>query len=166
MEETKIEMMAVGATGMEAPHKEVVGRFIDEAYNQGKLKVMDELLAADYAAHEADGSTSDLEATKAFATAIRAAFPNLKITSQAIVAEGDWVAVFYSARGTFTGELKFPDGSSVPPNNGAVGLPLAIFFHFNEEGKIAADWESRNNLAFLQQLGVIPMTEATAQPGG
>jgi predicted ester cyclase len=160
VEEAVVEMMEVGATGMEEAHTETIERLTAEVFNQGKMEVMGELFAADYVAHDAGGATSDLEAFTAFLSAIFTAIPDFTLTAEAMVAEGDWVAVLYSAAGTLTGELQLPDGSRVPPNNGAIGLPQVIFFRFNEEGKIAEAWERHDNLSFLQQLGVIPMPEA------
>ncbi len=72
---------------------------------------------------------------------------------QDMTAEGDRVAVRWTARGTQTGEMM-----EIP----ATGKPTTVtgmFFNRLAAGKIVEGWGNFDALGMLQQLGVIPTPE-------
>ena len=71
-----------------------VHRWFEEVWNNGNLDAVDELMAPDAAMHGlGDGAgVSGSEAFKAFATRLRAAFPDMRITVVDTVEEGDMIA--------------------------------------------------------------------------
>jgi steroid delta-isomerase-like uncharacterized protein len=78
------------------------------------------------------------------------AYPDLQITIEDMIAEGDKVVVRYTFRGTQEGETQ-----GIPPTGNHVTV-TGIFMCRCEGGKIVEEWENWDDLGLLQQLGVIP----------
>ena len=78
----------------------------------------------------------------------RSAFPDLHVTADLIIAEGDLVAVRWTARGTNTGA-----GNGIPATGRKVEVSGTAIFRF-VDGKIAEEWTSANTLGLLKQLGL------------
>jgi len=78
---------------MSEGNKNVVRRLFEEVWNKGNFQVTDELFTPNYAHH--DSSTPDLgrgpESEKKRATLYRTAFPDLRLTVEDIIAEGETV---------------------------------------------------------------------------
>jgi predicted ester cyclase len=89
-------------------NKAVVRRIHEEAESLGDLEVIDSLFAPDFRMPwHADRGTGP-SPVKEHLRKLRAAFPDLRVTINDMVAEGDFVAVRLSMRGTQRG----PFGSS------------------------------------------------------
>jgi predicted ester cyclase len=86
-----------------------------------------------------------------------AGLPDLRVTIEELVAEGDKVAVRRSYAGTHRGELL-----GVPPTGKQLQLGGISIFRLTG-GKIAEHWEQLDRLTLMQQLGVVP-TPAQAPP--
>jgi predicted ester cyclase len=80
----------------------------------------------------------------------RSAFPDLEITVDSQVAEGDTVATVWTARGTHQGDLQ-----GIAPTGRTVNLHGVTIDRF-EGGGVIEHREFFDQLAFMQQLGVIP----------
>src|SRR3954453_11664623 len=86
--------------------KNVIRRWVDEVWNQGKLELADELMPANYAVHL--GGPEPLrgpEGFKAVWNAYHEAFPDIRITIEDLVVEGEKVVWRWSATGTHRGQL-------------------------------------------------------------
>ena len=132
-------------------NKAIVRRVFEEVWNTGNLALIDELYAADYVRHNAPPDRPGGPAgEKQHRALFRAAFPDLHITADDMVAEGDRVAVRYTWRGTHQGaELGIaPTGKQVTMSGIAIHRIVA--------GKIAELWVVGDELGLMQQLGVIP----------
>ena len=88
---------------------------VDEILNKGNLGFVDEAIAPEYVNHGTQGDAVGREAIKLFVSALRGAFPDLRVEVDQMVAEGDRVAWLRTSRGTHqndfmghpaTGELK------------------------------------------------------------
>src|SRR5258708_19499476 len=92
---------------MSEVNKTIVRRRFEEVWNKGNLSVADELFTPNYDHH--DLSTPDFgrgpESEKKRATLYRTAFPDLRLTIEDIIAEGDAVMARWSCRGTHKGDL-------------------------------------------------------------
>jgi predicted ester cyclase len=86
-----------------------------------------------------------------------AGLPDLRVTIEELVAEGDKVAVRRSYAGTHRGELL-----GIPATGKQVRLGGISIFRL-AGGRIAEQWEQLDRLALLQQLGVVP-TPGQAPP--
>ena len=134
---------------MSEQHKAVVRRIYDEVFGQGRLEVVDELLSADAIDHEGEGGTGP-QTLKDAAGMFRAAFPDLKVTADDMMADGDKVIARARFTGTHNGEFMgiAPTGKSVE-----VGMIDIIRF---ADGKAVEHWGISDNMALMQQLGAAP----------
>jgi hypothetical protein len=84
-------------------NKAIVRRMVEEVNNKGNVAVVDELLAQGYVGHGTGGrEVNGLEGYKQAALMYRTTFPDLHMTLEDMVAEGDKVAWRYTLRATFT----------------------------------------------------------------
>ena len=91
---------------MSDENKALTRRFIDEAFSNGNLAAVDELVTDDYVDHSpAPDIPADKAGLKQLIEMFRSAFPDLTVTVEDMVAEGDKVAVRVVTRGTHQGEL-------------------------------------------------------------
>ena len=128
-------------------NKSIIRRRVEEIWNQGDLAIADELIADDYLSN---GQTIGREGYKQFVAGVRAAFPDLRLTLDDLVAEGDRVAVRYTGRGTHAGAFM-----GIPPTGKRVtftGIDLFRIAH----GRMAEEWLMFDQLGLLRQLGVVP----------
>jgi steroid delta-isomerase-like uncharacterized protein len=135
----------------EEANKSVVMRWIEEAVNKGNLAVADEVIATDCIEHvPGPGLASGREGAKQRVAGYRAAFPDLHVTVEDIIAVGDRVVTRWAARGTHRGPLM-----GIPPTN----KPAAwVSIHINrvEDGQIKEDWHASDLLGVMRQVGVFP----------
>jgi len=137
---------------MSETNKTVVRRLFEEVWNKGNLLVTDELFAPNYVHH--DSSTPDAgrgpESEKKRATLYRTAFPDLRLTIEDIIAEGETVMARWSCRGTHKGDLSgiAPTGKQFTIS----GISIARIAN----GKMAEGWVNWDALSLMQQLGVVP----------
>ena len=83
-------------------------------------------------------------------TGYRTAFPDLRLTIEAQVSEGDLVVTRWKASGTHQGEL-----FGIAPT-GKQATVTGISLTRVSGGKIAEDWTNWDTLGLLQQLGAVP----------
>src|SRR4051812_6753616 len=119
----------------EAENKAIMHRY-EEAVNQGNLDLIDEVIAADYVGHEPDEDLHGPEGYKQFLTMFRSAFPDLHLTVEDEIAEGDRVASRFTVRGTHQGELM-----SIPPTGKQITVTGITICRF-EDGKVVEEWEN------------------------
>lgn len=87
-------------------NKAIYRRFIQEVFNEGRVDLLHEVLSNSYVFHDAPpGTPSGPEGVKQIVTMFRAAFPDLKITIEDQVAEGDKVCSRSTMRGTHRGVI-------------------------------------------------------------
>src|ERR1043165_645706 len=87
-------------------NKALTRRVYEDIFGQGQLTLIDDLVTADYIEHvpplTPGQPTRGPEALKALVNRIRTAFPDLRITIDDMVADGDTVAVRSTWHGTHT----------------------------------------------------------------
>jgi steroid delta-isomerase-like uncharacterized protein len=137
---------------MSEQNKNNVRRLFEEVWNKGQVSVADELFTATYAHH--DSSTPDLgrgpESEKKRVTLYRNAFPDLRLTIENILAEGETVVARWSCRGTHKGDLNgiAPTGKQF----NITGVSIARFTN----GKMFEGYVNWDALGLMQQLGIVP----------
>jgi predicted ester cyclase len=82
--------------------------------------------------------------------AFEAAFPRYELAVEGLVAEGDYVAL----RGTFRGTHQ-ADFRGAAPTGRSVTFPLQITYEI-AAGKIAKHWLVADSLSMAQQVGLVP----------
>ena len=113
--------------------------------------LIDEVYASDLVWHEPDQDVHGLEEAKQFVTMYKTAFPDLNVTVEDVISEGDNVVTRYTIRGTHQGEIE----EFGPPTGRQVELQ-GITVHRIADGMIVEEWERYDNLSLLQQLGLAP----------
>lgn len=137
---------------MSADTKAIARRFLEEAFNSGNLDVVDELVAPEFVNHDAalPEPGVGIEAAKASITGYREAFPDLRLTIEQQLAEGEYVATRWSARGTHQGNLM-----GMAPT-GKQATVTGITIDRIVDGRFVESWTNWDTLGLMQQLGVIP----------
>ena len=141
---------------MEA-NKQASRRILGEIFGAGEYDLADELVRADAVGHDAASlPIKGAEGLKEAAGGYRAAFPDLEVTVEDVIAEGDLVAVRWTARGTHQGDLFgiAPTGKQAT----VTGITIDRF----SGGKVAESWTNWDTLGLLQQLGAVPTAVQTA----
>lgn len=132
-------------------NKETIRRGYEEMWSQGNLAVADEIHAADVVDRHT-GETG-IEGIKEIVTLFRTAFPDMYVTVDSQVAEGDLVVsevTFHlgAYRGGLAEAFGIPD-STIGKESTAHGVDFARF----EDGKIVETWGTHDDLGWFQQLG-------------
>ncbi len=144
------------------PPKTVVRRYIDDVWNTGDVAAVPAYVAPDVIQHGfAPEPTRGLAAVAQGFAAFRAAFPDLTVAIDDLIAEDDRVAVRYTMRGTHRGPFTGPVGC-LPPTGRSIAVSGINIVRI-ADGRIAAGWAQLDTLSMLQQLGAIP---APGQPLG
>jgi steroid delta-isomerase-like uncharacterized protein len=129
-------------------------RRVLDIINSGDLDKADEVIARDYV-YRSPGSP-EMRGPDGFRQLIsmyRAAFPDLNMVVDDMLAEGDKVAARWTATGTHRGELM-----GIPPTGKRVTGSGLIISRF-AGGKVVEDNEVIDLLGMMQQLGVVPTPE-------
>lgn len=130
-------------------NKALVRRFYGEGVHNPAL--FDELLAPTYVLHlPGSPPIAGIEQAKQLMAAYTSAFPDLQLTTEDLVAEGERVAIRNTWSGTHQGPFR-----GIPPTGKHVMFTGSDTFHF-VDGKIAEQWADLDALGLMQQLGVIP----------
>lgn len=138
-------------------------RLIEEVWNNRRLDVVNELIASTHINH--DPNTPDLgsgpEGYKRLVTLYTTAFPDLRLTIEDTISEGDKLVISWSVSGTHKGDLR-----GTPPTNKKMSVEgITISRHAN--GKILDSRVSWDALGMMQQLGVVPaIAQAKAAAAG
>ena len=135
-------------------NKALIQKWVDNVLNTRDVSDQSlayQLVATDFVGHFAgQPPIHGLEVYRQFGSQYFSAFPDLRITPEDLVAEGDKVTMRYDWRGTHKGELMgIPATGKQVTTSGISILRVA-------NGKIAEQWDSFDNLGMLQQIGVIP----------
>jgi steroid delta-isomerase-like uncharacterized protein len=135
-------------------NKVLARRNIEEVWNQGKIAVIEELIAHNAIFHDPNvpgGEFAEPEGYRQFVSIYRSAFPDLHFTIHDQVAEGETVVTRWSASGTNNGTLM---GTAATHKHAIVqGVDINRY----ENGKIVEGWIIYDMLGLLQQLGVEPL---------
>lgn len=135
-------------------NKALVRRFYEEI-DKGNLAAMDELVAEDYIDHSpppfpglAPGRAGVKQAFEIFWKATPGTH---EIEDQ--IAEGDKVVTRLRMIGEHEDDLP-----GIPKTGNKLEMTATVV-HRIEDGKLAEKWSNKDELGFLQQLGVIPAAE-------
>ena len=115
------------------------------------LDILEEVYADDVVWHEPDQDIQGHEEARQFVGMYKTAFPDLNVTVEDVLAEGEKVVSRYTVRGTHQGEVE----EFGPPTGRPIEIE-GITIHRIEGGKIVEEWERYDNLSVMQQLGLVP----------
>jgi steroid delta-isomerase-like uncharacterized protein len=132
-------------------NKALVRRFLNEVIGQANVAAADALCATTLTWHGVGiGDLPDLATLKGLLGGFFAAFADIDMTVEDLVASGDRVAARYTWRGTHRGVFQ-----GLPPTGQSVAVAGTGIFRL-AGGKIVEEWWQEDLLGLLRQLGAIP----------
>jgi predicted ester cyclase len=148
----------VEGEAMSDANKELARRYFEDIFNRRNFDVCDEILAEDYLEHAIapfgkvePGQVNGPQALRQTAQWLLAQFPDMRMTIEALVAEGDTVAVRVFSQGTNLGKLN----GAMPPTRRSFAARQSHWFRI-ADNKLVEHWATREDLPVMMQLGVIP----------
>ena len=135
-------------------------RIVDETWNKHNTKLLDELFTNDAIIHNPQDPTvaKGPQGAKTSVERYLTAFPDLKITIEKEIADGEYVVQHLRAIGTNTGQL-----NGMPATGKKSNVTGSMTTKFDHNGKIVEVWSFFDNLGLMQQLGVIPTPEVATK---
>ena len=128
-------------------NKAIVRRYYEEGWNQKNAAVRDELISPDLVYHSPLGSAGDkAELYKGVITGFLTAFPDVQVTIDEMIAEGDQVAVAVTSSGTHSGETP-----NHPPTGKAYKATSISIFTL-KDGKIVSQRIDFDAQTFRDQM--------------
>jgi steroid delta-isomerase-like uncharacterized protein len=135
-------------------NKAKLRRIYQECFNQGNLATADELVAPD----SRDTSpgippgvpTTGPDTLKSIVSQLRSAFPDLQISIDEMVAEGDTVMARTTVTGTHRGNFQ-----GIPPSGQRVSWGTVDIVRLRD-GQFVSHYGLQDGLGLLQQVGGIP----------
>ncbi len=126
----------------------------EKLVNTGNLDTADHYFAPDFVDHTAPaGLPNGLAGFKAYITMMRGAFPDLHLTVEDVVAEGETVVLRATARGTMRGDYLGMKAT------GKTATWTEIHIGRLAAGKVTEHWATIDQLGTLQQLGLVAIPE-------
>ena len=122
-----------------------------EIVSEWNPDLIEEFYPPDLVWHEPDQDIRGYEEARQFVSTFFDAFPDMNITVEDAIAEGDQAVTRYTIRGTHRGETE----EFGPPTGRQMELE-GITIHRIEDGKIVEEWSRYDNLSVMQQLGLVP----------
>jgi steroid delta-isomerase-like uncharacterized protein len=142
---------------MSEQNKMIARRAFEEVQSQGNLALVDEPVVSDYLGHTPLGEIYGPEGAKRFFSTFRGAFPDLQVTVEDQIAEGDTVVTRWTARGIHEGEFQ-----TIPPTGRQMTMTGITIFRI-ANGKLVEGWTNADTLGMLQQLGAAPAPRQTVR---
>jgi predicted ester cyclase len=130
-------------------NKQIVRKVFSDILSQGKFELAPEIYARDFVNH---GTTKDIGLDEAQANdrGWRAAFPDLEMTIEQEIAEGDFVTVLWRGRGTNTGTGNGLNATGKKADGRGISIFRVV------DGRIKEEWTEYSGVLILQQLGLMP----------
>jgi predicted ester cyclase len=83
-------------------NKKIIRRFIEEIENSGDVSNIREFISEEYAeVYQGERYQIGIKGATEHVLGVRRVYPDLKITIENQISEGEWVATIYSVTGTF-----------------------------------------------------------------
>jgi steroid delta-isomerase-like uncharacterized protein len=140
-------------------NKTIVRRWTEEVWNQKNWQVADKLLHSDYVWQDKPAGKESLEAAKEAYDFWHRVLPDLHITIDEMIAEGDTVMARWTARGTHQGD--WDTGIGIIPATGKPTVTPGMTSYQVKDGKIILDIAQADLLSTLQQFGAVVEAKET-----
>jgi steroid delta-isomerase-like uncharacterized protein len=130
-------------------HRAQFRQFVEEVFHRGDVSALDRFFAPD--ALIVDPGV-ELRGPKALGPALRAlltAFPDLRITIEQEIEEGEHLAIRYRGEGTHRADWR-----GIPARGTSISYTGILMVRFHD-GRIAEYWAQPDMLGVLQQLGAV-----------
>lgn len=130
-------------------NKDFIKVYTEDFWNKHNIDAFDKYFSSDFIVHFPEGDMT-AEQYKGLCQAYFAAFPDLNIITDDLIAEGNKVMKMWTANCTQKGDFMGIPATGKPVVVKGIEMFLIV------DGKIAELWACMDNLGMLQQLGVIP----------
>jgi steroid delta-isomerase-like uncharacterized protein len=137
---------------MQEQNKATAKRAFEEILSGGRYELAEQLYARDFINHGIRSNRS-LEEDQAALKGWHAAFPDVVIVPEKLIAEDDLVTIYWIARGTNTGT-----GNGLPATGKKAELAGITIWRI-VDGKIKEEWSAFDQLSMMQQLGLLPVNK-------
>jgi steroid delta-isomerase-like uncharacterized protein len=130
----------------------LIRRWFEEVWNNSRAETIDEMIAPDCVAHGLHGPEGDLhgpEGFKQFYAAFKSAFPDIRITVDEVIVDGDRCAARFSCRATHRG-----DGLGIAATGQPVTFTGMAFTRWRN-GQIVDAWNNVDMMGMLKQVGAV-----------
>src|SRR5918911_5052847 len=132
-----------------------LARQVIEAFNTGDVSNISQFISPQYFNHESqvDPVRGQLRGPDEFIDTIknlRHAFPDIRHQEQAIISQGDMVVSIINVTGTNTGNFFI-----LPPTGNKINYEAVHIYRIGEDGKVVEHKAIRDDLTFMNQLGVV-----------
>jgi predicted ester cyclase len=131
-------------------NKELIRRGFERLVNDNDLDAAGRFISESYVNYDFPNVRQGLEGFAEVLGMFRAAFPDMHVTIEEVIGEGDRVATRGYFTGTHTGGFM-----GIPPS----GKPIRVTYIDEwrvENGKAVENWVRMDQLGLLQQIGAIP----------
>jgi len=122
-------------------------------WDKGDREVFEQLATEDYVYSVPGQEDRSGDAFFAYGDAIRAAIPDLENTIEEQYVDGDTIVTRGTTRGTHQGSF-----GDIPATGNAVEVPWVMITRL-EDGRVAAEWELFDTLAFMIQLEAVSIPQ-------
>jgi predicted ester cyclase len=130
-------------------------RLYEEVFARGNYDVADSIMAADIITHGPGTPPAvGTEGLKRQAMLLRTAFPDLHVTLNNQLGEGDRIASHWTGSGTHSGPLNLPTGP-VEPTGTTIAFDEMRIDRF-VDSRIVESWLIPDRMTLWQQLGLLP----------
>ena len=133
-------------------NKTIVRRLYEEVINNRNIAIVDELISPNYIDHDKNPQLAarDPESFKRIVNMLLTAFPDMRVTIEDQIAEGDKVASRFTMRGTQKGKFM-----GIAPTGRQVTV-RGIDIRRIAGDKLVEIWMNMDDLGMMRQLGVVP----------
>jgi steroid delta-isomerase-like uncharacterized protein len=124
---------------------------MEEVLNKGNMQVVDELIAPNFVEHDPfPGQAPGVEGLKQAMVALRQAFPDLHVTVDEMLSDGDKVVIRSTMKGTHKGNFM-----NIPATGKQISVEGIDIVRISN-GRAVEHWGVTDNLTMMQQLGLVP----------
>jgi len=130
-------------------YKALTRRWFEEVWNKGRESVIDEMFRADGIAHGLAEDGHDLPGPsefRKFYRQFRSGIPDIRITVDEVIAEGNTTALRFTAVGTHSG-----DGLGIKATNRRVRVSGMCMLRW-KDGMIVEGWNEFDAAGLMRQL--------------
>ena len=143
---------------MTAGVHDLVRRLFDDVFNRRDFAALSELVAEHYVEHaispfgsEAPGAVDGPSHMRGVVEWLVGQFPDLHMTVETIVAEGDTVVARVASAGTNLGPLQ----GIMPATGKRFSAEQSHWYRVDDTGRLAEHWAVRDDLRTMMQLGLV-----------
>jgi steroid delta-isomerase-like uncharacterized protein len=138
---------------IERTNAEIVRHYFDQVWNCGDLTALERFLGDEFTNFGHRGPDARALIAK-IVTTWRTAFPDLRFEIEDEVVREDAVVHLITCTGTHERTFEHPAIGVLPPTGRSFKVDH-MHIHRVHDGRIVQHWGTRNDLAMLQQLGVV-----------